>query len=80
MRAARAGSRSFPLQVTPYFQSSLSHDFCLVCIESEGFYPPERLLPEAVQVMRTKIATLRRAAEALLDDTGTNEDTEMAEA
>ena len=53
---------------------------CLVCIESEGFYPPERLLPEAIQVMRTKIATLRRAAEALLNDTSTNEDAEMAEA
>ena len=52
----------------------------LVCIESEGFYPPERLLPEAVQVMRTKIATLCRAAEALLNDTGTSEDAEMAEA
>lgn len=57
-----------------------SSGFCLVCIESEGFYPPERLLPEAIQVMRTKISTLRRAAEALLDDTGTNEDAEMAEA
>ena len=30
--------------------------------------------------MRTKISTLRRAAEALLNDTGTNEDAEMAEA
>lgn len=51
----------------------------LVCIESEGFYPPERLLPEAIQVMRLKITTLRRAAEALLNDTGTTEDAEMAE-
>lgn len=51
-----------------------------VCIESEGFYPPERLLPEAIQVMRTKITTLRRAAEALLHDTSGNEDAEMAEA
>lgn len=58
----------------------VSSRFCPVCIESEGFYPPERLLPEAIQVMRTKIATLRRAAEALLNDTGANEDAEMAEA
>lgn len=56
-----------------------SYDSYPVCIESEGFYPPERLLPEAIQVMRTKIATLRRAAEALLNDTGMSEDAEMAE-
>jgi len=55
-------------------------DHFLFCIESEGFYPPERLLPEAIQVMRTKIATLRRAAEALLNDTDANEDAEMTEA
>ncbi|KAI9575047.1 DNA-directed RNA polymerase [Boletus coccyginus] len=55
-------------------------DHFLFCIESEGFYPPERLLPEAIQVMRTKIATLRRVAEALLNDTSTSEDAEMAEA
>ena len=39
-----------------------------VKIESESFYPPERLLPEAIKVMRGKIATIRRAAEALLAD------------
>ncbi|KAG8218301.1 DNA-directed RNA polymerase [Butyriboletus roseoflavus] len=55
-------------------------DHFLFCIESEGFYPPERLLPEAIQVMRTKIATLRRAAEALLHDSVSNEDAEMEEA
>jgi DNA-directed RNA polymerase I and III subunit RPAC1 len=39
-----------------------------VNIESESFYPPERLLPEAIKVMRGKIATIRKAAEALLAD------------
>lgn len=39
-----------------------------VNIESESFYPPERLLPEAIKVMRDKIATIRKAAEALLAD------------
>ena len=39
-----------------------------VNVESEGFYPPERLLPEAIKVMRGKIATIREAAEALIAD------------
>lgn len=39
-----------------------------VNVESEGFYPPERLLPEAIKVMRGKIATIRKAAEALIAD------------
>ncbi|KAG1739864.1 DNA-directed RNA polymerase [Suillus paluster] len=32
-------------------------DHFLFNIESEGFYPPQRLLPEAITVMRAKIAT-----------------------
>ena len=39
-----------------------------VNVESEGFYPPERLLPEAIKVMRGKIGTIRKAAEALIAD------------
>ena len=42
-----------------------------VSVESEGPYEPERLLPEAIKVMREKIASIRAAAEALL--TGDNE-------
>lgn len=79
-----SSSRGFEItssvrDATPSTLRASSYSF-LVCIESEGFYPPERLLPEAIQVMRTKIATLRRAAEALLNDTSANEDAEMAEA
>lgn len=39
-----------------------------VNVESEGPYAPERLLPEAIAVMREKIASIRMAAEALLAD------------
>ncbi|KAI6105377.1 DNA-directed RNA polymerase [Pisolithus sp. B1] len=48
-------------------------------IESEGFYPPERLLPEAIQVMRSKIRTIREAAQSLLQDVSVVEDVEMDE-
>ena len=37
-------------------------------MESEGPYAPEELLPEAIKVMRGKIASIRVAAEALLAD------------
>ena len=37
-------------------------------MESEGPYAPESLLPEAIKVMRGKIASIRAAAEALLAD------------
>lgn len=53
-------------------------DHFLFNIESEGFYPPERLLPEAIKVMRSKIRTLREAAQGLLQDIGVVEDVEMA--
>ncbi|KAG1746025.1 DNA-directed RNA polymerase [Suillus paluster] len=51
-------------------------DHFLYNIESEGFYPPQRLLPEAIAVMRAKIATIKRATEALLN----LGDVEMADA
>ena len=42
---------------------------CLaVSVESEGPYTPESLFPEAIKVMRSKIASIREAAEALLAD------------
>ncbi|KAG2015204.1 RNA polymerase subunit [Coprinopsis cinerea AmutBmut pab1-1] len=43
-------------------------DYFLFNVESEGPYAPERLLPEAIKVMREKIATIKAAAEALLND------------
>jgi len=38
-----------------------------VNVESEGAYAPERLLPEAIKVMREKLAIIKSAAEALRD-------------
>jgi DNA-directed RNA polymerase I and III subunit RPAC1 len=56
----------------------------LVSIESEGPYAPERLLPEAIKVMREKIANIKKAAEALLNTSDgveeSGEDVEMVEA
>ena len=43
-------------------------DWFIFAVESEGPYAPERLLPEAVAVMRGKIAAIRSAAQALLAD------------
>ncbi|KAF4576818.1 DNA-directed RNA polymerase core subunit rpc40 [Pleurotus pulmonarius] len=51
-------------------------DHFIFNVESEGPYVPERLLPEALSVLRTKIATLRQAAELLLNG-GEVSDTEM---
>ena len=42
----------------------------IVSVESEGPYAPETLLPEAIKVMREKIASIKQAAEALLSDSG----------
>lgn len=50
-----------------------------VNVESEGPYQPERLLPEAIKVMREKIATIRQAAEALLDHGPGDGDVSMAD-
>ncbi|KAK1233474.1 DNA-directed RNA polymerase core subunit rpc40 [Marasmius sp. AFHP31] len=46
--------------------------------ESEGPYRPESLLPEAIKVMRAKISTLQKSAQALLD-VQRQEDVTMAE-
>ncbi|GLB38172.1 putative epoxide hydrolase [Lyophyllum shimeji] len=53
-------------------------DHFLFSIESESAYAPERLLPEAIQLMRRKIATLRKAAEALLNLEEGDGDVQMA--
>lgn len=50
-----------------------------VNVESEGPYEPERLLPEAIKVMREKIATIRQAAQALLDQGSEDGDVNMAD-
>ena len=39
-----------------------------VSVESESAYKPEELFPEAIKVMRGKIASIKAAAEALLAD------------
>ncbi|KAF7327473.1 RPOLD domain-containing protein [Mycena kentingensis (nom. inval.)] len=44
-------------------------DHFLFNVESESAYPAERLLPEAISIMRQKIAAIKRAAEAMLDQT-----------
>jgi len=53
-------------------------DFFIFNIESEGPYAPERILLESIQVMRDKIAKIRKAAEALLDDSPSTADVVMA--
>ncbi|KAF9053420.1 DNA-directed RNA polymerase [Panaeolus papilionaceus] len=53
-------------------------DYFLFNVESEGPYAPERLLPEAIKVMREKISVIKKAAEALRDRT-TDGDVVMAE-
>ncbi|CAK5275833.1 unnamed protein product [Mycena citricolor] len=45
-------------------------DYFLFNIESESAIPPQRLLLEAIGVMRGKISTIRQAAAALLDQSG----------
>ncbi|PPQ83718.1 hypothetical protein CVT25_006122 [Psilocybe cyanescens] len=46
-------------------------DYFLFNVESEGPYAPERILPEAIKVMREKLAVIRQAAEALRDKSTT---------
>ncbi|KAJ3573100.1 hypothetical protein NP233_g2646 [Leucocoprinus birnbaumii] len=56
-------------------------DFFMFNIETESAYPPERLFPEALKVMREKISIIRQAAEALKAQLeGTTADVEMVEA
>jgi DNA-directed RNA polymerase I and III subunit RPAC1 len=55
--------------------------FLIVNVESEGPYEPERLLPEAIKVMREKLAIIKQAAEALRDkSTSLDSDVVMADA
>lgn len=52
-----------------------------VNVESESVYAPERLLLEAIKVMREKVVNIKKAAEALLDQSGqTDSDVNMVEA
>ncbi|KIO30473.1 hypothetical protein M407DRAFT_242213 [Tulasnella calospora MUT 4182] len=51
-------------------------DFFLFSIESTGAYPPQDLLPESIRIMREKVRTLRRAAEALKQAPNEDEDME----
>ncbi|KAG6820616.1 hypothetical protein H0H93_014219 [Arthromyces matolae] len=53
-------------------------DHFLFNIESEGPYAPERLLLEAIKIMRGKVSVLRKAAETLLS--GEDDDVQMADA
>ena len=65
------------------FLLSLVVDQCvsLVCVESEGPYPPERILPEAIKVMREKLAVITEAAVALRNKYSVdNNDISMADA
>ncbi|EIN06450.1 RBP11-like subunits of RNA polymerase [Punctularia strigosozonata HHB-11173 SS5] len=55
-------------------------DYFLFNIESEGAYEPQRLMHEAVSVMRSKIATIRRAAEAIRNGASGYEDVVMGDA
>ncbi|KAI0764285.1 insert subdomain of RNA polymerase alpha subunit [Trametes elegans] len=43
-------------------------DWFIYSVEAEGPYTPEALFPESIKVMRSKIASIRSAAEALLED------------
>jgi hypothetical protein len=72
-----------PLPSLMYLDLYLLLGGAAVNIESEGPYAPERLLPEAIKVMREKIARIKKAAEALLDGgeaAAVGEDVEMADA
>ncbi|KAJ7494523.1 DNA-directed RNA polymerase [Mycena galericulata] len=51
-----------------FVELSRVRDFFLFNIESESAYLPQQLFPEAIGIMRAKLATIRHAAEALLDE------------
>jgi len=53
---------------------------CVVNIQTESAYPPERLFPEAVRVMREKISVIKIAALTLKVQLEGTADEEMAEA
>ncbi|KAJ7056564.1 DNA-directed RNA polymerase [Mycena amicta] len=50
-----------------YVELGRVRDHFLFNVESESAYPPQRLLLEAIAVMREKISSIKSAAEALLD-------------
>jgi DNA-directed RNA polymerase I and III subunit RPAC1 len=54
--------------------------FFLVCVESEGPYAPERILPEAIKVMREKLAFITEAAVALRKKYAVDNDVTMHDA
>ena len=49
-------------------------------MESEGPYTPERILPEAIKVMREKLAVITAAAVALRNKYAVDNDISMADA
>lgn len=65
----------------PEFEDSVQlsriRDHFLFNVESESAYAPENLLPEAIKVMRAKIAVIKKAAEALMGNPGGSIDVEM---
>lgn len=64
-----------------FFEIVLLTLFLIVNVESEGPYEPERLLPEAIKVMREKLAIIKQAAEALRNkSTSLDSDVVMADA
>ncbi|KAF8893295.1 DNA-directed RNA polymerase [Mucidula mucida] len=48
-----------------HVELSRVRDFFMFNVESESAYPPERLLPEAIAVMRTKISEIKAGVELL---------------
>ncbi|KAF8892876.1 DNA-directed RNA polymerase [Infundibulicybe gibba] len=67
-------------EFTDSVKLSRVRDHFLYNVESEGPYAPERLMLEAIRVMRGKIANIKDAAAALLDqDVLTVEDVEMGD-
>lgn len=80
-RGARKESMSREVLRHPEFEGCVQlarvRDHFIFNIESEGPYAPERLLLESTKVMRQKISTLRRAADALLASDSGNADVQM---
>lgn len=73
LKAASSSSESgigFSVRgIAPIFVIILIARCSIVSVESESAYAPETLLPEAIKVMRSKIASIKQAAEALTADT-----------
>ncbi|THU91737.1 hypothetical protein K435DRAFT_816716 [Dendrothele bispora CBS 962.96] len=60
-------------------QLSRIRDFFIFNVESESAYAPQEMLPEAIKVLRSKIADIKRSAESLLDIGGDGGDVSMAD-